>query len=250
MKMLMLALFFNLIAINSLWSQSSKLIPDDLSINVGLYNSNIFYEHNYGGGLNDYLPTFRYSFGLNTSWHLNSKSSWNFGIHYSQQGQRHEDWKVENDPDYYFQRSIHLSYFKLPIFYQKVYSTKEKSVQFLWQLGGYIGVLHRANLTYIRRGESLSFYDAVTEKNDFASEITEPNSHEDLFQKIDVGLILSWGILYELSSKIKLLAVLRSELGVLDINAKDWRYPNPTYGYRPSRNSLLGLNLGIVTSLK
>lgn len=226
-----------------------SLIPSEMGIGIGLYNSNIFYEHNYGGGLNDYLPTFGYSIGIKTAWAFDKKTSFHLGLNYNQQGQRHEDWKIENDPEYYFQRRIDISYFKMPIYVQRIYKN-QKPLQWLWQAGIYTGILNQAKLTYIRRGESLSFYDAVTEKNNFANEITEPDSHNDLFQNVDIGFILGWGIQYSINERVRLMTTLRSELGVIDINDKDWRYPHPEFGYRSSRHSLVGLSISIQNQIQ
>ncbi len=234
----------------SILCQTSIFVPHQVGFNLGFYSSTIAFEHNYGSGLNDYLLTPAYSFGINAAWSIHKNDAFGLELNYSIQGQNHEDWKVENDPDFYFQRSIDLRYFRMPMYYRRVYSINNALLKFSIEAGGYFGILHQAKLTYRRRGETLSFYDAVTEKNDFANEIIAPDSHNELFQPLDAGLLLGWGVQYRSHEHTKLVANLRWEIGAVDINDKDWRYPHPTFGYRPSVNSLFGLKIGVIQMIK
>jgi hypothetical protein len=228
-----------------LFGQKSIFLPSEIGLKLGFYSSTIFPEHNYGSGLNDYLFTSANPLGLSLAWQLKPQNYLVLDAEFSKQGQKHEDWKIANDPKYYFQRSIELDYFRLPVYYKHIFDKKKRNFNFYSSTGFYVAYLSAADLTYIQGGEKLDFVTAMTQKNDYASKIYQPTTFQDLFQPFDIGLILGSGIQVLVSEQVLLSTDLRLELGLADINDEDWRFPHPKNGYKPSRNSLFGLKIGL-----
>ncbi len=249
MKKTLLILLLFLSVSSFTFAQKSIFIPSRVGVSAGIYSSNIAFEHNYGSGLNDFLFTSGYTFGLQADWLIKKNHSISIELAYSSQGQKHEDWKVPDDAYYYFQRTIRLNYFRLPISYKRVYSKNHGKIKLFYTAGIYLSMLQDAELTYTRRDALVDFVTAMTEKNEYADQITQPDHFTDLFQPIDAGIVLSWGIQYRIEEKIKLTSAVRWELGMLDINDKDWRFPSKNFGYRGSVNSLLGIKLGLLYEL-
>jgi hypothetical protein len=228
-------------------AQISKL---QLGPTMMLTSTNITFEHNYGSGLNDYLFTPGFSGGIQGEYHLSGKNYIGAELLYSIQGQDHTSWKTTSpDTTVLFLRKIDLNYFKMPIYYKRVYSNKSGLANFYYNAGIYIGVLQYASSRYIRRGLETTFYDAMTEKNNYADQITQPEDFKELFRPIDIGLSVGWGMQYRVTPKVLFLLEARAEIGLTDINDKDWRFPHRSLGYRSSVNSVLGLKLSTLFDL-
>ena len=238
---ILLCICFNL-ALNA---QKSIFAPTEVGLKLGFYSSTVFPEHNYGSGLNQYLYTPANSIGVGLSWELKNRNFLVLDIEWSKQGQKHEDWKVANAPTYYFQKNIDLEYARFPFYYKNIINLEKKNIDFYWLAGLYGAYLSKANITYIRGGEVVDFVTAMTEKNDYADEIYQPTSLNDLFQSFDIGLVLGGGIQTLVNDKVIISCDVRMESGITDINDKDWRFPHSINGYKASRNYLLGLKIGI-----
>lgn len=226
-------------------AQKSIFTPTEMGLKVGWYSSTIFPEHNYGSGLNEYLYTPGNTIGISMNWQLKNKDFLVLDAEWSRQGQAHEDWKVENNPEYYFQKSIDLEYFRFPVYYKNVINLEKKNFEIYWLAGLYGAYLSKANITYVRAGKIVDFETAMTEKNDYADQIYQPSSLNDLFRWFDFGLVLGSGIQSTINDKVVISCDVRMESGITDINDKDWRFPHPKFGYKASRNYLLGLKTGI-----
>ena len=226
-------------------AQKSAFVPTEIGIKSGFYSSTIFPEHNYGSGLNQYVFTPGNTIGIALNWQLKNKDYLVLEAEWSRQGQKHEDWKVENDPAFYFQKSIDLEYVRFPFYYKKMIDLRKKNFDLYWLAGLYGSYLSKADITYIRGGEIVDFVTAMTEKNDYADEIYQPSSLKDLFQSFDIGLVLGGGIQTLVNDQVVISCEIRMESGMTDINDSDWRFPHPKNGYKASRNYLLGLKGGI-----
>ena len=163
----------------------------------------------------------------------------------SWQGQRHQDWKIAEDPAFFFQRTIDLEYVRLPFYYKHIYKTNKKKLQFYFNVGIYTAFLKDANLTYFRGGRGTDFVAALTEKNEYADQIYQPDNYRELFEWLDAGILTGWGIQTKIYDNLVFNCDIRSEMGVSDINDIDWRFPHPIRGYKASRNHLIGIKVGI-----
>ena len=231
-------------------AQKTAFVPTEMGLKLGFYNSTIFPEHNYGSGLNDYLFTIGNTIGIGLNWQLKNKNYLVLDIEWSKQGQNYEDWKVENDPAFYFQKSIDLQYIRFPLYYKKMMNLENKRFDVYWLAGLYGAYLSQAEITYVRGGETVDFVTAMTAKNDYANEIYQPNSFKDLFQSLDAGLVIGAGFQRLINDKIIISFDVKMESGITDINDNDWRFPHSKNGYRASRNYLFGLKMGIAYRFK
>ena len=220
-------------------------MPSEIGLKFGMYSSTIFPEHNFGSGLNQYLFTPGNTIGVGLNWQFKNKNYFVFEAEWSKQGQKHDDWKVENDPLYFFQKNVDLQYVRFPFFYKKMIDLEKKHFDIYWLAGFYGAYLSKADITYIRGGEVVDFLTAMTAKNDYADAIYQPNSLNDLFQWFDIGIVLGGGAQKLISDKMVISCDIRMESGITDINDKDWRFPHPRNGYKASRNYLLGLKSGV-----
>lgn len=238
------AIYFCLLS-NTLSAQKSLFAPSEVGLRLGLHSSTVFFEHNYGLGLNDFLPTTATTVGLSFGWKLRNKSFMMLEAELSQQGQKHEYWKVENDPAFYFQREIELAYVRLPFYYKHIYKTKKSKLQFYYIGGIYTAILREADLSYFRGNRRVDFVTALTEKNEYANQIYQPDSFNELFNWFDAGILLGWGFQIPIEDNLVFNCDISSSLGILDINDVDWRFEHPEFGYNASRNYLLGVKVGM-----
>lgn len=232
----------------SLFAQKSLFAPTEIGMRFGFHNSMVFFEHNYGAGLNGFLPTPATTIGLSFGWKLRNKNFIMLEAELSQQGQKYEDWKVGNDPEFYFQREVDLDYVRLPFYYKRIYKTKKSKLQFYYNLGIYTAILRNANLTYFRANKRVDFVTALTEKNEYADQIYQPDSFNELFNWFDAGILLGWGFQVPVQDNFVFNCDLRSSIGVLDINDLDWRFEHPEFGYNSSNNYMLGVKIGLTYS--
>jgi hypothetical protein len=226
-------------------AQKSTFSPTEIGLKFGLYSSTIFPEHNYGSGLNEYSFTPGNTIGISLGWELKNKNFIVLDAEWSKQGQKHEDWKVENDPAYYFQKNVDLEYVRFPFYYKNIINLKKKNFEVYWLAGLYGAYLSKADITYIRGGEIVDFATAMTAKNEYADAIYQPSSLKDLFQWFDFGLVVGGGIQTLVNDKILISCDIRIESGISDINDNDWQFPHAANGYKASRNYLLGLKGGV-----
>ena len=233
-----------------MYGQGSIFVPNQGGLSLMLMNSSVNFEHNYGSGLNDYYLTPGVSAGMQIEWLLSKQKSTFIGaeVQYSTQGQKYGGWK-ELDTTYLFLKNQNLNYIKVPFYFKKVYTDKNKCLKYFFNVGLYAAYLQSADLQFIRRGFEVTFVQAMTEKNPNADDITQPNAIRDLYRNIDIGIVGGWGAQQRLDDRLSAMLEIRTEFGVTDINARDWRFPHPRLGYRPSLNSLLGLKFSIMYDL-
>lgn len=218
----------------------------------GTYNSSaIFQEHTYGN--NDlYRPIYTPGFAGGVSFSLSVDDIHEFQLEgqYSVQGQRYTDTHFSNDSlntPTKLDRSINLQYIRIPLTYKykmpfDAYSAYSNMQYFVG--GVYAGILMDASNTYRVNGAEVPFMEAITSSSIYNPDA--PRVQEDLFEAFDYGIILGYGLEFPLAGNLSFTGELRANIGLKDINALEWRYPNSIKGYQSSVNVLAGLRLGLV----
>lgn len=224
-------------------------------IHVGVHStyntSAVFQEHTYGN--NDlYRPIYTAGFagGVNVSFSVNDLHEFQIEGQYSIQGQRYTDTHFSNDSlntATVLDRSINLQYIRIPLVYKykmpfDAYSAYSNMQYFVG--GVYAGMLMDASNTYRVDGAEVPFMDAITSANIY--DLEAPRDQMELFERFDYGVILGYGLEFPLTGNLSFTGELRANIGLKDINALEWRYPNSINGYQSSVNVLAGLRLGLV----
>lgn len=250
MKKAYLTLLTTLCAI-SVYAQSSYLSGISMGLS-GTYNSSaIFKEHTYGNA-DSYRPVYTPGFagGVSIGFTFNDLHELQIEGQYSVQGQRYTDTHFSNDSlntATVYDRSINLQYIRIPLTYKykmpfDAYSAYSNMQYFIG--GVYAGILMDGSNTYKVDGAEVPFMDAITTANIY--DINAPREAKDVFESFDYGVILGYGLEFPLAGNLSFSGELRANIGLKDINALEWRYPNPIFGYQSSVNVLAGLRLGLV----
>lgn len=246
-KLLTIALALSLVS--SLQAQRSYLSSFYAGLNTTGFSSIVFPEHNYGSS-NFYTHQFTpgFSGGLTVGASVNDVHSFQLEFNYSLQGQNFQD---VNLPDPTIQKKeIDLTYLKVPFLYR--YTTyldaySASSPSFYFAAGVYTALLQNGSVTYMNGDSTVSFLDATSVGN--SNTFSEPLESRDLFSSYDFGAVLGLGFEFPLVSDLSFTIESRTEIGMTDINAINWRYPSAEKGYRPSLNLTTGIRLGLVYNL-
>jgi len=181
------------------------------------------------------------------------KTSFRFGIIYSEIGQKYADILL----DIPHEKDVSLTYIQIPVAYKYVFGkTKNYDFKelFKYVFGGLqFGYLVDANIVWKRDGKEVGFYDFVSygpyetdNKNlEAIRENGEVSDDLEFFSKIDVGLIGGGGLQYFIARKMMIFTEITGIVGVRDINAPRWRFRNNKRAYNSSLNLFAGLRLGI-----
>ncbi len=181
------------------------------------------------------------------------KTSFRFGVIYSEIGQKYYDILLEIPHE----KDVSLSYIQLPVVYKYVFGkTKNYDYRevFKYIFGGLqVGYLIDANVVWKRDGNEVDFYDFVSygpyqQDNKNLEAIRENGavkSDLDFFSKIDFSIIGGGGLQYFISRKMMIFTELTAEFGVRDINAPTWRFRNNKKAYNSSLNVFTGIRLGV-----
>ena len=216
------------------------------------------FQNNYGQREMDYAFAMGLNGGLFAELHLTGKWYLRGEIAYQQQKQEYTDSFKKQD----FEKSIQLNYAVFPVMCQYLFgktgvgfdaAATFKKPKFYLAAGLQPGVVISGSDRYRINGQNTDFIDFITEGgNPNADEIAlnkPPESVEDLYQSFDLLFIGAAGIRQNLRNNVMFFAEARGGIGLLDINAEDWRLPSDDGTYHASRNLFLGLHVGIAVSL-
>jgi len=181
------------------------------------------------------------------------KTSFRFGVIYSEIGQKYSDILLEIPHE----KEITLTYIQVPVAYKYVFgNTKNYDYKevFKYVFGGVqFGYLIDADIVWKRDGKEVDFYDFVSygpyEQDNKNLEAIRENgnvsSDLEFFSRIDFSLIGGGGLQYFISRRIMVFTEIIGNVGVRDINAPRWRFRNNKREYNSSLNLFAGIRLGI-----
>ena len=246
-KLLTIGLSFILVV--SLQAQSTYLSNLYFGVNGSGNISTVFPEHNYGS--TDFYThelTLGYSSGITIGTTVNDVHSFQLDINYSQQGQNFQDVNLTDQS--ILEKKIDLKYIKAPLtykytYYLDPYSASSPSVYF--EGGLYFAQLQNGSVSYTWADTTVSFSEAVSAGNTFSP--TEPLESKDFFSPYDFGLVIGAGVEFPLASDLSLTVSSRTEVGLNDLNASNYRLPSTVKGYRPSLNIITGIRVGLLYNL-
>jgi len=222
------------------------------SIRVGattLVGSSLIAEqNNHGAPEMMYRPTLTYSGGLvaNVNWYdylgLQIEGSYAF------QGQMYVG--IQSDVD--TEIDIKLNYIKIPVMFKYTftdYSMSQNAPNLFFLFGPQFSFLQNASISYFRN-ENLTFEEYhETIYNPIESLHPEYTNDIDLFNGLDLSIATGFGAEFVLTDYLILTAEARLNIGLSDINAREWRFPDLRNNYTASRNYLSGLKIGVIGTI-
>ncbi len=214
----------------------------------------ILNQNNYGYGEMAYGVKVGWKAGVLMGYDDYLKTSFRFGVLYSEIGQRYSDVLL-GDPH---KKEINLKYFELPVVYKYVFG-KSKGYNYSdinkYIFGGFqLSILADAEIYWERDGTEIEFWEFISYKevNRNLGEITElgvPKDDLDFFSRIDFGIVGGLGLQYFIGRRILVFAEAVGNLGFIDLNHPSWRFRNNKKYYSPSMNIYGGIRLGITSYL-
>ena len=230
------------------YSQGAYLSGFHFGVNATYNTSAVIGQHNYGSvDYYNHKYTPGITGGVSASLSISDIHEFDLEILYSSQGQNYSDVHLP-DPTV-LGKKISLSYLKVPLTYKyKMWfdSYDAASPMHYFRGGIYSASLIKGTTSYTEGGASITFVEGAGRSNTI--DLIEPAVNQ-LFLPIDFGIVLGYGLEFPLAGDLSLTAELRSEIGLVDINALAWRFPNEFVGYVPSINTQLGLRVGLVYNL-
>lgn len=218
----------------------------------------ILNQNNYGQIEMSYTTTLGLNAGAYLEYKLGGRSYITVEAAYQRQGQDYSDFFKRMQ----FDKSIVLDYVVFPVMYRFMLKSEgpgfEAAATFnnpkIYFSGGLQpGILTRAESSWRIDGQTTDFISFITEGgNPNSEQIGEngmPESTEDLFQKMDLVLVLGAGIRQNIQNNLMWFVEARGGIGLVDINAEEWRLPNAKGEYHKSRTGFLGIHVGLAFRL-
>jgi len=227
-------------------------------IKGGVHLKIIANQNNYGQVEMAYKAAAGLAAGAFLQYNLNSGSSILAEGVYQQQGQKYSDTFKKMSID----KTVSLNYLAIPVIYRHMlgpnsgaYEAAANFTKPKWYVEGGIqpAILLSAEATWSINNQPTDFLSFITEGGNPNQDQIEmngmPESTADLFQNFDVVAVVGAGFQQELQNNIRWYAELRGGVGLLDINAEEWRLPNKEGIYQASRNAFVGIQVGLAFSL-
>ena len=200
----------------------------------GYHTSIIANQNNYGDSELGYKPDFGIEVGGMIGYQFNGTSGVQLNVLYSQLGQKYKDELFDGTAE----KEVDLNYVQIPILFEwlpfeynhSAYS--QKPIIYLL-IGPQISYLNTTEYTYTKRnGQNVGLPSGA-------------NSSDQLFNDLDIGVVIEPGVHLYFNRNIFLKAGVRATGGATDINADRFHIPNPEGNYGASRNASVGLNIGV-----
>ncbi len=211
----------------------------------------IINQNNYGFSEMDYRIKISWKAGILGGYDNYLKSSFRFGILYSNVGQKYSDVLLGLPHE----KEVRLKYIEIPVVYKYVFG-QSKGYNYdninKYIFGGFqLAVLTDADVYWERDGQEKDFWDFIsykgTNKNlDDIKEIGVPKNDTEFFSKIDFGLVGGFGLQYFVGRRIMIFSEIIGNLGLMDLNNSKWRFRNNKRSYSGSMNIYGGLRLGLI----
>lgn len=242
--------FFSTMSIGQLQYKTGKLY---LSPFASVGASAILNQNNFGFGEMGYKFKLGKQAGLLFGYDNYLKTSFRFGIIYSEIGQLYSDVLLYIPHE----KDVSLTYIQIPAVYKYVFGeTKNYDYREILKYvfaGFQLGYLLDADIVWKRDNKEVEFYDFISygpyEKENKNLEQIRDNgsvsSDKDFFSKIDFSLIGGVGGEYFIARRIMVFSEFIGNVGVRDINSPRWRFRNNKKAYNSSLNLFAGLRLGI-----
>jgi len=213
----------------------------------------ILNQNNFGFGEMAYKLKVGKQAGIMFGYDSYLKTSFRFGILYSEVGQKYGDILI-NTPH---EKDIHLTYIHIPAVYKYVFGdTKSYDFREIYKyifVGVQLGYLIDAKIDWIRDGKNVAFIDFISfgpykDENKNLEEILNNGKIDrdiEFFSKFDFSLVGGLGIQFFLSRKIMFFSEMVGNFGIRDVNAPRWRFRNNKKVYNQSLNLLAEFRLGL-----
>lgn len=215
-------------------------------------------QNNYGYNELDYSFAPGYFGGFMIGVDISNRHAYQIEFNFANAGQNYKDMISGNDNE----KKVDLSYLQIPILYKR-YMGKNAGVpnfegkweSFYWLGGIQLGFLSSAEVEWQTNGQETDFLSFINQhgRNPHIQSITQmgaPEDDKEFFQSFDLGVVLGLGYHRFLAKNLFFTAELRGGLGVIDMNASEWRYENRDGIYQASRNAFGGIKLGLGVVLK
>lgn len=205
-------------------------------------------QNNHGAPEMEFLPTLAYGVGVvaNINWYdnLGLQIEGNYWV----QGQNH----FGNQSGVDTEKKVVLEYGKIPIMFKYTfldYSSNQYAPNLYFLAGPQIGFLHKASVSYNRGGELTftEYHESIS--NPIANLHPEFTFDKDLYNNIELSISTGFGAEIELSDYLILTVETRLNIGLSDINEREWRFPDLRNNYTASRNYLAGFNIGLIGTI-
>ncbi len=213
----------------------------------------ILNQNNYGFGEMGYQFKIGGHAGVLFGYDNYLKSSFRFGVLYSELGQKYSDILLETP----HKKNITFHYIQIPAVYKYVLGdTKgfDWAVIYKYIFAGFqIGYLLDADVQWYRDGKEVDMYDFISygpyeEVNKNLGEILEigiPSDDKKLFSGFDFSFVGGFGGQYFFARRFTVFGEFVGNIGLVDINKPTWRFRNNKKAYNQSLNLYAGLRLGI-----
>lgn len=225
-----------------------------ISPEISLGMPAILNQNNYGYSEMKYSPTFGGQIGVLVGWDYYLKYSYKTGILISQWGQDYVDVLSNRKA----KKNIRNYYVQVPFSYKYVFGSKrgyDHEVFSPYVFGSVrIGYLFYSDVGFFRQNESGEYIeeDLITfisisgwNKNlDEIEAMGNPETDRELFSPIDFTLEVGGGYQYFITRRASLFAEVHLSSGILDVNARDWRFRSNKNTYTASYNLYGGVKFG------
>ena len=146
-------------------------------------------------------------------------------------------------------RNIKTSYIQFPLYYQGILGNAEpKGVKGTYSLGMYAGILRVVRSTYFIDNAEVDFqtYLESDPRNPYLENIIYPATDKDLFENIDLGLLVGLGLKIYINSRLIIQPEIRISGSIRDINHENYReLKNRDGELKDSRNLWAQIRLGL-----
>jgi hypothetical protein len=240
-----LTIFLFLVTSFTINAQVTSISSIRVGVSTFVGGSLIAEQNNHGAPEMEFLPTLAYNGGFiaNVNWYEN------LGLQiegaYTFQGQNHSGNQGGVDTD----KKVMLNYVKIPIMFKYTftnYSESQNAPNLFFLAGPQFGFLQTASVTYDRNGV-LGFEEYhETVYNPIQTLHPAYTNDIDLFNNFEVSLSTGFGAEFELSDYLFLTIESRLNIGISDVNARTWRFPDLRNNYSASKNYIAGFNIGFV----
>lgn len=198
----------------------------------------IINQNNYGLPEMDYEYTWGGGFNFQAGYNFTKNIGLFTEVGILNQGQQYKD---EGAGKSEIARAIDLKYLNVPVFFK--YSYGESRARFRLLVGPQFSFLQKAEQTYTKNGNDLSYMLQDKEGNTFdagASDIT------DRYNSMDIAFVLDLGADIFIMENILYASIgARMFYGLTDINASAYHLENLDGNYEPSHNAGVTFMLGL-----
>ncbi len=211
----------------------------------------IINQNNYGFSEMNYGVKIGWKAGVLVGYDNYLKSSFRFGVLYSNVGQKYSDVLL----GFSHKKEIAFKYIEIPVVYKYVFG-QSKGYNYndinKYVFGGFqLAILADADVYWERDGQEKDFWDFISFKdvNKNVEEIKEigiPKNDTEFFSRIDFGLVGGFGLQYFVGRRIMIFSEVIGNLGLMDLNDSKWRFRNNKKYYSGSMNIYAGLRLGLI----